>query len=212
VNVYSQRSEDLLRPMAATPPVSLRPRGFSPPRQLLPFTAPGMLQPVPGMGSPGFPKGHSSRPDGLSERVRGPHWRFHPAKVCSSSAAVPHRCGLLPSCRSSPRRPRDHRASLRPRLATRWGRAVRSSGTDSSFRTRSLQARSCEASERRLPSCRGLPLDTTRRASGTGSLPVARLRLAGSLVVSRRSCIRSDRVLLVASRPRGPRLRPHLQR
>lgn len=75
VNVYSQRSEDLFRPMVATPPVSLRPRGFSPPRQLLPFTAPGMLQPVPGMGSPGFPLGRSSRPCGLPERVRGPHWR-----------------------------------------------------------------------------------------------------------------------------------------
>jgi hypothetical protein len=98
VNVYSQRSEDLLRPMAATPSVSLRPRGFSPPRQLLPFTAPGMLQPVPGVGSPGFPLGRSSRPCGLPERVRGPHWRstlrrfvprrqpFRIAAVCSPPA------------------------------------------------------------------------------------------------------------------------------
>jgi hypothetical protein len=54
VNVYSRRSGDLLRPTVATPSVSLRPRGFSPPRRLLPFTAPGMLQPVPGLGSPGF--------------------------------------------------------------------------------------------------------------------------------------------------------------
>jgi len=106
-----------------------------------------------------------------------------------------------------------HRASLRPHLAMSWGRAVRSSSTDTPFCLDvTLQDRGLASSVRRLPSPRGLPLDTTRRASGTGSLPVTRLRLAGCLVVSRRSCIRSDRVLLGASRPRGPRLRPHLRR
>jgi len=211
VRVYSRRSEDLLRPMVATPSVSLRPRGFSPPRRLLPRTASGMLQPVPGVGSPGFPLGRSSRPCGLWERVLGPRWRFHPAKVFSSSAAVPHRCGLLPSCRSSPRRPRGHRASLRPRLATRWGRAVRSSSTITSFCVDvTLQDRGVSSSARRLPSPRGLPLESTRRASGTGPHPVTRLRLAAAWSSRDDQLIRSDRVLLEASRPRGPRLRPHL--
>jgi hypothetical protein len=74
VNVHSRRSEDPLRPTDATPSVSLRPRGFSPPRRLPPFTTPGMLQPVPGLGSPGFPRvGRRSR--SFSGRVRCPRWR-----------------------------------------------------------------------------------------------------------------------------------------
>jgi hypothetical protein len=148
---------------------------------------------------------------------------LHPAKVCSSSIAVPHRCGLLPSCRSSPRRALRH-------IGLHSGPVLRRGGverfvppcTDTTFcLVVTLQDRCCDtfgvslgagASVRRLPSPRGLPLDTTRRASGTGPLPVTRLRLAGCLVVSRRSCIRSGHVLLAASRPRGPRLRPHLRR
>jgi hypothetical protein len=74
VNVYSRRSGDLLRPTDATPPVSLRPRGFSPPRRFLPFTVSGMLQPVPGLGSPGFARiGRRSR--SFSDRGRVPRWR-----------------------------------------------------------------------------------------------------------------------------------------
>jgi len=37
----------------------------------------------------------------------------HPAKVSSSSAAVPHHCGLLPSCRSSPLAPSGFRREIR---------------------------------------------------------------------------------------------------
>lgn len=77
----------------------------SPPRRFPPFTAPGMLQPVPGLGSPGFFRVRSSKPKLLGPGPVPP-LALHPAKVSSSSAAVPHRCGLLPSCRSSLRRPR----------------------------------------------------------------------------------------------------------
>jgi len=74
VNVHSRRTEILHRPTAATPPVSLRPRGFSPPRRFPPFTTSGMLQPVPGLGSPGFRRiGRRSR--SFSGRVLLSHWR-----------------------------------------------------------------------------------------------------------------------------------------
>jgi len=119
VNVHSRRIETLLRPTVATPPVSLRPRGFSPPRRFPPFTASGMSQPVPGLGFARFRADRSSKPKLLGLCPSSPLAR-HPAKVSSSSAAVPHRCGLLPSCRSSPARPRGRaRASLRPRPKTR---------------------------------------------------------------------------------------------
>jgi hypothetical protein len=101
VNVHSRRIETLLRPTVATPPVSLRPRGFSPPRRFPPFTASGMSQPVPGLGFARFRADRSSKPKLLGLYPSSPLAR-HPAKVSSSSAAVPHRCGLLPSCRSSP--------------------------------------------------------------------------------------------------------------
>lgn len=95
----------------------------------------------------------------------------HPAKVSSSSAAVPHHCGLLPSCRSSPpvtrafaRVPvklhsdRGHRiaadpgwtarlppasslAAFLPRSATSVGRRSSGIGAASRFRARSLDLR-----------------------------------------------------------------------
>jgi hypothetical protein len=73
VNVHSRRSPSFGRRMPLRR-FALRPRGFSPPRRFPPFTAPGMLQPVPGLGSPGFCRvGRRSR--SFSGRVLRPRWR-----------------------------------------------------------------------------------------------------------------------------------------
>ena len=61
-----------------------------------------------GSGFARFSAGRSSKPKLLGPGPSSP-LALHPAKVCSSSAAVPHRCGLLPSCRS-----------FRPRPKTKW--------------------------------------------------------------------------------------------
>jgi hypothetical protein len=127
-------------------------------------------------GSPGVPRivRRSDRPPersfGLGSCAGVPVAR-HPAKVSSSSAAVPHHCGLLPSCRSSPpvtrafaRVPvklhsdRGHRiaadpgwtarlppasslAAFLPRSATSVGRRSSGIGAASRFRARSLDLR-----------------------------------------------------------------------
>jgi len=51
-----------------------------------------------GSGFARFRSGRSSKPKLLGPGPSSP-LAHHPAKFCSSSAAVPHRCGLLPSCR-----------------------------------------------------------------------------------------------------------------
>jgi hypothetical protein len=87
----------------------------------------------------------------------------HPAKVSSSSAAVPHRCGLLPSCRSSP---------LAPWTFVRCTRKLRSD--------RSLHECRFGWAARpppRLSVAAFLPLPATFggcRSTGIGSVPVSR--------------------------------------
>jgi hypothetical protein len=58
-----------------------------------------------GSGFARFSPGRSSKPKLLGPGPSSP-LALHPAKVCSSSVAVPHRCGLLPSCRSFRLRPK----------------------------------------------------------------------------------------------------------
>jgi hypothetical protein len=90
-------------------PLSRRvpPSWFLPPRRFAPFPASSMSQLAPDLG---FARLIPRR----SLVLRGLSTPFHlgpcaggscapcPSKGCSSSVAVPHHCGLLPSCRSSP--------------------------------------------------------------------------------------------------------------
>lgn len=178
-NVHSQRSEDLLRSVGATPPISLRPRGFSPPRRLPPFAGSGMLQPVPGLGSPGFPPGRSSKPKLLGTGP-GSSLALTPAKVWRATPrgvtrSLPRRQPFRITAVCSPpavRRSPDlavRLASLRPRLAATWGfeRFVPASPT-STFPSRPPGLRSLTSG---APSASwlGVAPRLERRASWNGS-------------------------------------------
>jgi hypothetical protein len=84
------------------PPVSFRPRGFSPPRRLPPVAGSGhYCSPEPDMGFATFETRRHVGPASWTSVNRGPPpQRGVPFEV-SSPTADPHHCDPLPSCRSS---------------------------------------------------------------------------------------------------------------
>jgi hypothetical protein len=148
-----------------------------------------------GSGFARFRPGRSSKPKLLGPGPASPLAR-HPAKVCSSSAAVPHHCGLLPSCRSSPARSRD-RVGFAPTPSEDEVEVERldPSLPAPSFPTGPPDTRSRRpAASRRWACCSGAPSVRSRagcpalvrgvRLDRVGS-PVARLWLARERLTSR---------------------------
>ena len=95
--VHSPRACARVRTTMCRPRFTFRPCGISPLRRFPPqrrFRA--YCIPVSDMGFAGFLGSRRRRPKPTRTRSTFPP-ALHPSKVCSSSVAVPHRWGLLPS-------------------------------------------------------------------------------------------------------------------
>jgi hypothetical protein len=95
--VHSPRARARVRTAVCRPQFTFRPCGISPLRRFTPqrrFRA--CCIPVADMGFAGFQGSRRRRPKATRTRSTFPP-ALHPSKVCSSSVAVPHRWGLLPS-------------------------------------------------------------------------------------------------------------------
>jgi hypothetical protein len=92
------RGRDLLWADGANHQLTFRPRGFSPPRRLTPCTfLRACCIPLPIMGFDAFRTAHA-RAEARSLDTRS-NTAGYPSKSSPPTVAVPHHCGLLPSCR-----------------------------------------------------------------------------------------------------------------
>lgn len=95
--VHSPRAYARVRTAVCRPRFSFRPCGISPLRRFPPQRKiRACCIPVPDMGFAGLQGSRRHHPKANRTRSSFPP-ALHPSKVCSSSVAVPHRWGLLPS-------------------------------------------------------------------------------------------------------------------